>query len=66
MQGERRWGLMTRGEDMEEEEEGGGAVQQAAACGRNVINPSINRCLFMYLFSSPLPVNVVAVRCHRD
>lgn len=31
----------------------------ALACRRKVINPSISSCLFMYLFSSPSPLNVV-------
>lgn len=54
---------MTRGEDVvvrEEGEEEGEVEQQASACSKNVTNPSINSCLLMYFFSSPLPVNVGA------
>ncbi len=60
--GEGDWWLgvrMWRGEE-------GGLALEAAACRRKVINPSIHSCLFMYLFSSPSPVNVVPLRHHGD
>lgn len=60
---------MTRAEDVEDSVEGeeeGELVQQASACSRNTINPLINSCLLMYLFTSPLPVEVMAPTRHRD
>lgn len=69
MQVERRGGLMTRAEDVEdrtEAEEERELVQQASACSANIINPLINSCLLMYLFTSPLPVEVMAPTRHSD